>query len=172
MVNNPGQYRACRGSPRIYGSNILNAFNSSFPLDLYQATLSVELSRNEVSDLVAHYPGRTEVMAFGRTELTITRDPAMGGCTLVDDKEAAFPVYQDKRGYAHVLNSVDLNLLDLLPELRRSGVVSVGLDLRKRPPALVKAVGEVCTDPTPRKREKLLEMCGGTATQGLYRRGV
>ena len=172
MVNNPAQYRACKGAPRIYGSNILNMFNSYFPLNLYQTTLSVELSRNEVSDLISHYPGRCEVMAFGRTELMYTRDPGMETGTLKDEKEAVFPVYQDKRGYAHILNSVDLYLLDSLQELGRSGAVSVGLDLRKRPPALVKAVGEMCVRPSDKLREKLIEMCGGTVTRGLYQRGV
>lgn len=172
MVNNPGQYRACRGAPRIYGSSVLNAFNSSFPLDLYQTTLSVELSRNEVSDLISHYPVRAEVMAFGRTELMLSRDPSMGNGSLVDEKEASFPVYTDRQGCAHVLNSVDLYLLDSIQELRRSGVVSLGLDLRKRPPALVRAVGEMCTKPDPKLKDRILQMCGGTVTRGLYQRGV
>lgn len=172
MVNNVGQYRACKGAPRIYASNIMNVFNSFYPLDVYQATLSVELSRNEVSDLASHYPRRTEVMAFGRTELMYTRDPGMDNCNLKDDTEAVFPVYRDRRGFSHVLNSVDLNLLDHLEELGRSGVRSVGLDLRKRPPVLVKTVGEMCRNPDEKLRGKLAEMCGGSFTKGLYLRGV
>lgn len=172
MVNNVGQYHACHGAPRIYASSVMNTFNSYVPLNVYQTTLSVELSRNEVSDLVAHYPHRTEVMAFGRTELIYTRDPAMDNCTLKDDTEAAFPVYRDRRGFSHLLNSVDLYLIDSLEELGRSGVSSVGLDLRKRPPALVKAVGEMCRNPTPKMRDRITEMCGGSFTRGLYQRGV
>ena len=172
MVNNPGQYRACKGAPRIYGSNILNMFNSSFPLDLYQTTLSTELSRNEVSNLISYYPGRTEVMAFGRMELMYTRDPAMENGSLRDDTGAEFPVYKDGRGFAHILNSVDISLLDLIPELIGSGVASIGLDLRKRPSSLVKAVGEVCVDPTDKKKDRLREMCGGNFTRGLYARKV
>ena len=172
MVNNPGQFRACRGAPRIYGSNILNMFNSSFPLDLYQTTLSVELSRNEVSSLMAYYPGRTEIMAFGRTELMYTRDPGAVPGSLTDDTGASFPVYRDSRGFAHILNSVDLDLLDLIPEICRSGVSSIGLDLRKRPAALIRTVGEVCRNPTDRMKARLREMCGGTATRGLYARKV
>lgn len=172
MVNNTAQYRACKGAPKIYGSNILNMFNSHFPLNLYQTTLSVELARNEVSDLISHYPGRCEVMAFGRTELIFTRDPAMETGSLKDEKDVVFPVYKDPHGYAHILNSVDLYLLDSLDELGNSGAVSVGLDLRKRPSALVKAVGEMCVRPSDKNREKLIEMCGGTVTRGLYQRGV
>lgn len=172
MVNNVGQYRACKGAPRIYGSNILNMFNSSFPLDLYQTTLSVELSRNEVSNLMSYYAGRTEVMAFGRTELMYTRDPGMENCTLTDETGTSFPVYKDSRGYSHILNSVDLNLIDLIPELGGSGVSSIGLDLRKRPASVVKTVGEMCTDPNDKARARLKEMCGGNTTRGLYARKV
>ena len=172
MVNNPGQYRACRGSPRIYGSNIMNMFNSFFPLNMYQTTLSVELSRNEVSDLMAHYPGRTEVMAFGRTELMYTRDPGAESGSLTDETGASFPVYTDSRGFSHILNSVDLDLLDLVQELGRSGVSSIGLDVRKRPSSLVKTVGEVCRNPTDKNRARLKEICGGTTTRGLYARKV
>ena len=172
MVNNPGQYRACRNAPRIYGSNLLNMFNSFFPMNLYQTTLSVELSRNEVSSLMSRYPGRTEVMVFGRTELMYTRDPAAQNGSLTDETGASFPVYKDGRGFAHILNSVDLDLTDLIPELGRSGVSSVGLDLRKRPSALVKTVGEVCINPDSKLRTRLKEMCGGTTTRGLYARKV
>ncbi|MBR6205365.1 MAG: U32 family peptidase [Candidatus Methanomethylophilaceae archaeon] len=172
MVNTVGQYRACKGARRIYGSSVLNAFNSHFPLDLHQVTLSTELSKPEIADMVAHYPGRTEVMAFGRAELMVTRDPGMESCTLRDETGAGFPVYKDRRGYSHVLNSVDLYLVDSLLDLKRMGVSSAGIDLRKRPPALAKAVGEMCFEPSRQGREKLVEMCGGATTRGLYQRGV
>jgi putative protease len=141
-------------------------------LDLYQTTLSVELSRNEVSNLISYYPGRTEVMAFGRTELMYTRDPAMENGSLKDETGAEFPVYKDSRGFSHILNSVDLNLLDLISELAGSGVNSIGLDLRKRPASVVKTVGEVCTNPTDKMKARLKEMCGGNTTRGLYARKV
>ena len=111
-------------------------------------------------------------MAFGRTELMYTRDPGAQNGSLTDETGASFPVYKDGRGFAHILNSVDLDLTELIPELGRSGVSSVGLDLRKRPTALVKAVGEVCINPDPKLRAKLKEMCGGTTTRGLYARKV
>ena len=171
MVNGPGQYRLCRNAPRIYASSVFNCYNSWFPLDVYQTTLSVELSRNEVSDLIAHSPRRFEVMGFGRTELMYTRDPGLESGAIVDEKEASFPVYRDRRGFAHILNSVDLFLLDSVEELGRSGVQSIGLDLRKRPPVLAKAVGQYIRQPDPKLRAKLEEMCGGF-TYGLYRRGL
>lgn len=171
MACNPSQLRRFKGQ-RIYTAPSFNAFNSLFPSDIYQATLSVELSRNEVSDLVARYPGRTEVMAFGRTELMYSRDPGMGSGSITDETGASFPVYTDARGFAHVLNSVDLFLLDNVEELGRSGVASVGIDVRKRPPMLAKAVGMYLARPDPVLREKIYEMCGSNFTQGLYKRGL
>jgi len=48
----------------------------------------------------------------------------------------------------------------------------VGLDLRKRPSSLVKAVGEVCRNPSDKAKARLKEMCGGRITRGLYARKV
>ncbi len=171
MVNGPGQYMACRKASRIYASSVFNCYNSWFPLDVHQVTLSVELSRNEVSDLISRLPTRAEVMAFGRTELMYSRDPGLEPGAIVDETGASFPVYRDKRGFARILNSVDLFLLDSLQELGGSGVSSVGIDLRKRPPALAKAVGEYIKRPDPKLREKIEQMCGGF-TYGLYRHGL
>lgn len=171
MVSNPSQLRMCAGQ-RIYTAPSFNAFNSLFLPDVYQATLSVELSRNEVSDLVAKYPARTEVMAFGRTELMYSRDPGLGKGSITDEMGASFPVYTDARGFAHVLNSVDLFLLDSIQELGRSGVASIGIDVRKRPPVLAKAVGMYARNPDPVLREKIYQMCGENFTQGLYKRGL
>ena len=100
-----------------------------------------------------------------------SRDPGLPSGSIKDEKEASFPVYRDKRGFVHILNSVDLFLLDSVEELGRSGVMSLGIDLRKRPPVLAKALGEYIRRPDPKLRSKIEEMCGGF-TYGLYRRGL
>ncbi len=171
MASNPSQIGMSDGS-RVYLSSVFNAFNSAFPNVAYQTTLSVELSRNEVSDLVARFPCRTEVMGFGRTELMYTRDPGLGKGSITDEKGAVFPVYTDPRGFGHVLNSVDLFLLDSIEELGRSGVASIGIDVRKRPASLAKAVAMYSKKPDATLRGKIQEMCGGEFTQGLYKRGL
>ncbi|TQS84946.1 MAG: hypothetical protein A3208_06465 [Candidatus Methanoprimaticola hominis] len=83
-----------------------------------------------------------------------------------------FPVYTDPRGFGHVLNSVDLFLLDSIEELGRSGVASIGIDVRKRPASLAKAVAMYSKKPDATLRGKIQEMCGGEFTQGLYKRGL
>ncbi|MDO5862022.1 MAG: U32 family peptidase [Thermoplasmata archaeon] len=171
MVSTPSQLLTCAGQ-KMFAAPSFNVFNSAFPSEVFQATISVELSRNEVSDLAARYPSRVEVMAFGRTELMYSRDPGMGSGTLVDDTGASFPVYTDSRGFTRVLNSVDLFLLDSIQELGGSGVSSIGIDVRKRPPALAKAVAMYARKQDPKLREKIQEMCGGEFTQTLYRKGL
>lgn len=171
MVNNPSQLRRFAGR-KIFVGSPFNVYNSLFPSDVFQSTLSVELSRNEVSDLVARYPARTEVMGFGRTELMYSRDPGIGNGSLQDEQGASFPVYTDTWGCARILNSVDLFLLDSISELGGSGVASIGIDVRKRPPALAKAVGMYAKDHDPSLKDKIMEMCGGSFTQGLYKRGL
>ena len=101
-----------------------------------------------------------------------TRDPGLGKGSLIDEKEASFPVYTDGRGFGRLLNSVDLFLLDSIDELGRSGVASIGIDVRKRPPALAAAVGRYSRRTDPALREKIAAMCGGELTQGLYKRGL
>ncbi|MBR2254708.1 MAG: U32 family peptidase [Candidatus Methanomethylophilaceae archaeon] len=172
MVNNVSQLYACKSSKEVYASSVFNAFNS-YNLDRFrQVTLSPELARGEVSDLVSKCQVPVEVMAFGRTELMYSRDPSLQNGAIVDELGASFPVYRDKRGFAHILNSIDLCLIDLIPELMGSGVASVGLDLRKRPHQMVAAVGEACLDPTGGSLDHLVELCGGRVTKGLYVRGV
>lgn len=170
MIHNPGQIRAYSGR-RIYGSYIMNMFNSAFPDSLYQTTLSVEMTRNEIRDTLQYYPGRAEQMVFGRTELMFTRDPHLEQCTLRDEKGYDFPVYRDGAG-ARILNSSDTMLLDRIPELERYGVDSLGIDLRKRPVRLASAVASAFGRRDAGNIEEIKRLCGGTFNTGHYLRGV
>ncbi len=170
MIHNPGQYMANRGT-KMYGSYILNMFNSSFALPVYQTTLSVELNKSETKHLLDSYRGRVEMMMFGRMEIAFSRDPGMTAGTLKDDKEYVFPVYKDERDCTHILNSSDLLLLDRMGELEAMGVESFGIDLRKRPVLLAKTVAEAFYTKNPTLRPRITSICGST-TSGHYMRGV
>ncbi len=173
MVHNPGQYRAAKEKgKRIYGSMFCNMMNSSFPNDMYQTDVSVELSKFDVKDLVSRYPGKVEVMAFGRFELMITRDPHLDAGSITDEKNYSFPVYRDRNGYAHILNSSDLMLINYTEDLERAGVDSFGIDVRKRPVALAKKVGKAFKERDLSLAEEIKQMCGGTFNTGHYLRGV
>ena len=171
MVHNAGQAEACKGH-RIYGSYLCNMFNSFFPEIAYQTTLSVELSKHEIKDILSRYNGRLEIMAFGRTELMLTRDPHLKNGYIKDEKGYTFPVYRDRAGYAHILNSSDLMLLNYVDDLERAGVNSFGIDLRKRPVELAEKVAKAFAEKDQSLTPEIKEMCGGILNTGHYLRGV
>jgi putative protease len=133
--------------------------------------MSVELSREDIRDLAHHYSGRLEAMVFGRIELMVTRDPSLAEGTLVDERGKRFPVARDHSGYAHILNSSDLFLLDFMEELDGMGIDSYGIDLRNRPPDLCATVAKAFAQRDIRAKEKIKRKVGGI-TAGHYLRGV
>lgn len=171
MVHNPGQAKACDGH-KVYGSYLCNMFNSLYPDFMYQTTLSVELSKHEIKDLLSRYGGRVEMMMFGRTELMLTRDPHLKSGFIKDEKGYTFPVYRDRNGYAHILNSSDLMLLTYVDDLERAGVNSFGIDLRKRPAELAALVAKAFYEKDQSLIPEIKEMCGGILNTGHYLRGV
>ena len=171
MVHNPGQIKACEGH-RVYGSYLCNMFNSLYPDLMYQTTLSVELSKHEIKDLLSRYNGRVEMMMFGRTELMLTRDPHLKSGSIKDEKGYTFPVYRDRNGYAHILNSSDLMLLNYVDDMERAGVNSFGIDLRKRPVELAAMVAKAFYDRDQSLIPEIKEMCDGILNTGHYQRGV
>ena len=170
MVNTPDQLHHF-GGRKEYGSYHMNMFNSSFSAKMHQTTLSVELSRPEIQRIAEQYRGMIEVMVFGRTELMCTRDPGLAAGTLKDELEHDFPVYRDGFGLAHILNSSDTLLLPYLDELGTMGVDSFGIDLRKRPASLAKAVADAYRNRDIGKKGRITEMCG-SINYGHYLRGV
>jgi putative protease len=170
MVHSVGQ-AAKFGGRRLFGHYSLNIFNSLNLPRLHQSTASVELSREDLSDLLSHLPGRVEVMAFGRVELMVTRDPTIREGTLVDERGARFPVYRDSTGYAHVLNCADLFLLDYVNELEAMGVDSLGLDLRRKRAEVAELVARAFAERDISKKSAIKRRCGAI-TSGHYLRGV
>lgn len=170
MVHSVGQMRANRNNV-TYGSYYMNIFNSFFKNDMHQVTLSTELSRGEIKDTLKRYDGRVEQMVFGRTEMMVTRDPDIKAGTIKDEKGFVFPVYRDKDGWAHILNSSDLFLLESLDELERMGVDSFGIDLRRRPASIAKAVAHAFAKRDMNRKDEIKEMCG-SITYGHYFKGL
>lgn len=160
MIHSPGQIEIPEKT-KIYGSYHTNMFNSVYRDRFYQTTLSVELSKNEIETIAGRYPGRLEMMVFGRIELMCTRDPGMENGILIDEKEFEFPVYGDDYGLSHILNSSDLLLLPYMKEISNMGMDSVGIDVRKRPSKLASLVAEAFVWKDLDKKSKITEMCGG-----------
>ena len=170
MVHDPGQASAFAGR-RLFGSHHLNLFNSRNPADLYQQTISPELSSSEISSLASGFHGRLEVMVFGRTELMVTRDPTLEEGSLVDGKGYRFPINKDRAGMAHILNSADTVLLEHLGDLDAMGIESHGIDLRRRPADLSRSVMEIFSERDMDRRREVRKLCG-KVTYGHFNRGV
>ncbi len=170
MINSPGQGLKCHGH-RLYGSYFMNFFNALNVPELHQYTMSVELSREDIAELTRHYLGRLEVMVFGRIELMVTRDPSLPDGTLIDERGKRFPIARDQGGYAHILNSSDLFLLDFMDEMDGWGIDSYGIDLRNRPPDLCLIVAQAFSNRDLRAKDRIKRRVG-SITAGHYLRGV
>ena len=170
VVNSVDQFEQYRDR-KLYGHYSMNFFNSLTIPELFQYTLSVELSRDDIMRIADHYTGRMEVMAFGQIELMVSRDPSLEEGILIDQKRVKFPVYRDRLGLVHILNSSDLLLLDYLDELESMGVNSFGIDLRRRDPELSEIVAKAFHERDISKKAIIRKKCG-SITARHYVRGV
>jgi putative protease len=156
---------------KLYGHYAMNFFNSLTIPHLFQYTLSVELSKEDIEEIARHYAGRMEVMVFGRIELMISRDPLLREGTLIDRKGKRFPVYRDRFGFIHILNSSDLFLLDYLDDLENMDINSFGIDLRRRDPVLSELVAKAFYQRDLSQKAAIKKMCN-SITARHYLRGV
>jgi len=170
MVSTLGQVeKYCKR--KLYGHYSLNFFNSLTVLEIYQYTMSLELSRADIIDLTRHYSGRLEALVFGRIELMVTKDPTLEEGTLIDGRGKRFPVYRDNFRYAHILNSSDLFLLDYMSDIEGMGIESYGIDLRRRSAELSGLVARAFYEEDKGMKEEIKEKCG-SITAGHFLRGV
>jgi putative protease len=160
-----------QASKRLYGHHSMNFFNSLTVPELYQYTLSPELSRDDIRDIARHFAGRLEAMVFGRIELMVSRDDSIGEGTLIDEKGIGFPVQRDRFGFTHILNSSDLFLLDYLNDLEDMGINSFGIDLRRREPELSRIVAKTFYERDLAKKVTIKKLCK-SITARHYLRGV
>jgi putative protease len=149
----------------------MNFFNSLTIPELYQYTLSVELSKENIKNIASHFLGRLEVMVFGKIELMVSRDLSLPDGILIDGKKKKFETYRDQFGIIHILNSPDLFLLDYLDELDKFGINSFGIDLRRRDSKLCKIVAKAFYDRDISKKTIIKRKCK-SITAGHYLRGV
>jgi putative protease len=170
MVCSIDQFEAY-SSRKLYGHYAMNFFNSLTIPPLFQYTLSVELSKEDIEEIARHYAGRMEVMVFGRIELMISQDSLLDEGTLIDRKRKRFPVYRDRFGFVHILNSSDLFLLDYLNDLENMGINSFGIDLRRRDPTLSEIVAKAFYQRDLRQKTVIKKRCN-SITARHYLRGI
>lgn len=170
MVCSADQAHRFKGR-RLYGHYSMNVFNSLSLEGLWQCMASVELSREELREMLEGTGSRVEVLAYGRVELMVTKDPTLAQGVLRDPKGMSFPTYRDTYGYAHILNSADLLLLEFMEELGEMGVDAVALDLRRKAPELASLVARAFREGDVRKRSAIKRR-SGPVTTGHYLKGV
>jgi putative protease len=170
MINSIDQFEKYVNR-KLYGHYSMNFFNSLTIPKLFQYTLSVELSKEDIKEIALHYFGRLEMMVFGKIELMVTRDVTLQEGLLIDRKQKKFPVYRDRLGFTHIINSSNLFLLDFLDELEEFGINSFGIDLRRRTPEFSEMVARAFFERNMNKKKDIKKKCG-SKTSGHYLRGV
>jgi putative protease len=156
---------------RLFGHHSMNAFNGLALDGIYQCMASVELGRDDLRELLSRTDSRVEVLAFGKVELMVTRDASIAQGMLRDPAGRGFPVYRDRHGFAHILNSADLMLLEFAEDLGKMGVDSLAMDLRRRDPDLVALVTKAFRERDTSSKGAIKRRCGAI-TVGHYLKGV
>lgn len=151
VTSNLGIISKFGGKLNIIGDYKLNIFNSEALAFYNRLTrgncLSVELSKDEIKNILGHIKSGCQLMVYGRIQLMVSEYCVIGstfggktGCRecnsscrygsyyLVDRKNKEFPLRTDKFCRGYVYNSVPLNLLQNIKELKNIGVNSFRMD--------------------------------------------
>lgn len=148
MVGNTGAFKVIHNlnnSVQISGSTALNIWNhctlQELSKNLNRVTLSNELSKKEINILSSHSKNiHLEYVVQGNIESIISEDCLVGGVQRKDDlnppwairdeKNQIFPLIIDDYSRTHVLNSVELCLIDYIPSLYGLGIENLVIDAR------------------------------------------
>ena len=138
---------------KLSGSAGLNIWNKNSVLILSKLfdtlTPSAELSKEDLRTVIwdSRLDGmkkRFELVVQGNVDTLISKDCLLsivsekdnvkmnGFWGIQDGKKRIFPIKIDYEGHTHILNSVELCLVDHLPEISQIGVAGVVVDVRNK----------------------------------------
>lgn len=186
ITTNAGIINKYKDSLIIIGDHKLNVYNSEslefYRRDLENVTLSLEITRKEIKEAMKKKMTGVSYVVYGKTEVMIseycpigssfggknTNNDCNNAClkdeyTLVDEKKEGFRVMTDIFCRSHILNSVPLNVIDEIDDLKSMGVNSFRIDFK---------------DENKKEIEEVIDMVNnkkspnGKYTKGHYRRGV
>ena len=186
ITSNVGIIRKYKVSFEIIGDYKLNIYNSEaikfYREDLRIITLSLELNRKEIKEVLKNNIGGIAYVIYGKTELMVSEYCPIGSTiggkckdkncsspclkdefTLVDKFNEGFRVMTDKYCRSHILNSTALNLIEEMDELKEFGVTNFRVDFTDENAKEVKEVIEMI------KNKSVLDR---KYTKGHYKRGV
>ena len=187
VSSNAGIINVFKDKTTIIGDYKLNVFNSKaiefYRNDLNNLTLSVEANRMDIKELMKDKPTGIIALIYGKVELMVSEycpigsvfggkskdNNCNGACTkdefiLVDRMKEEFRVATDKYCRSHILNSVPLNLIDEIEDLKKLGIKSFRIDFKDEDENDVNRVLDFL------KGNKEIE--GKYYTKGHFRRGV
>ena len=137
----------------IIGDSKLNIFNSEalnfYKKDLDIVTLSQELNRKEIKDIMKNKISGIAYVIYGKTEVMVSEYCPIGSTfggknkskdcnkaclrdefTLVDKMNEGFRVMTDKYCRSHILNSSPLNLTEEMDDLKAIGITTFRVDFK------------------------------------------
>lgn len=136
---------------QIFGDYKLNITNN-YALEVYNTftngnCLSVELNRNEIKKIISNSNFRSQILVYGKIEAMVSEYCAIGSifggksscknCNkvceegdflLVDRKKKGFTVKTDKFCRSYIYNTVPVNLISNIKDLRNMGINSFRVD--------------------------------------------
>ncbi len=138
----------------IYGSAGLNIWNKQTVLQLIKIfntiTPSAELSKENLRNIISSsrlddLKTNFELVVQGNVDTLVTKDCLLSLVPkkdikdienefwgIQDEKKQIFPIKIDLEGRTHILNSVELCLIDHLHEISQMGINSIVVDLRTK----------------------------------------
>ncbi|MDD6795242.1 MAG: U32 family peptidase [Clostridiaceae bacterium] len=187
ITSNAGIINIYKDKMQIIGDYKLNVFNSKaldfYRRDLNTVSLSLELNKREIKEILKKAPSGIAYQIYGKTELMVSEYCPIGSTfggknkdkscnlactrdsfTLVDEKNEGFRVMTDVFCRSHILNGVALNLIGEKEELKSMGVKTFRVDFK---------------DESSQDIMRIFDMIEGKSdienkyyTKGCYRRGV
>ena len=187
ITSNAGIINRYQKSLTIIGDYKLNIFNSEalkfYKKDLDVVTLSLELNRKEIKDIMKIKPTGIAYVIYGKTEVMVSEYCPIGSTfggknkskdcnqaclkdefTLVDRMNEGFRVMTDKYCRSHILNSSPLNLIYEMEDLKSIGITTFRVDFKDESSAQVLKVLDMINNTG--------EVDGKDYTKGHFKRGV
>lgn len=188
VTSNLGIVHRFMGKLPIIGDYKLNIFNVE-ALTFYNRffntnCLSVELNRSEISEIVRKSEGSSQLLIYGKIENMVSeycvvgstfgdksskkscnRSCEKGSMYLKDRMGAELTVQTDKFCRCHIYNSVPLNLIDNISELKKIGIKHYRIDFIDEEYEDVKKIAKAIA--AEKWEENFSEF-----TRGHYKRGV
>ena len=153
---------------KLSGSAGLNIWNRKTVLILSKIfttlTTSAELPKEDLKNVIINsrlkgIKNRFEIVVQGNVDALISKDcllsivPQIESSTMKnqfwgiqDERQKIFPIKIDSEGHTHILNSVELCLIDYLPKISQMGIDGIVIDVRNKPYNYAKKMTSIYSD--------------------------